>query len=229
MDKKDGILFSFGAGLETIGWGFGMIPQHIPFQVGYTVVGLGFLLVCIGVIRFIRYKPIHLTWQEIQARGEAKRWYLDPLIVNIGAITEKYKELFNKAVEKHTKYLDDIKGQGIIKASSKLGRFLFNSPYYSELKKDRVMDELRNNYEQLHSHVRDKRLKKYLIKLWKCEHQAKSVLIFYETLRMRFGDIPERISRMYGREETPLKEYQDALDKVYERIDELLGGVPDEL
>ncbi|MFC2018529.1 hypothetical protein ACFLU4_01055 [Chloroflexota bacterium] len=228
MDKKDGLLFIAGGAIEFVGWGVGMIT-HIPEQVGYVIVVLGFIILVVAIFRFIRYKPIYQTWHEIQARGDAKRGYLDPLKENLGAITEKYKGLFNEAVEKNVKYLDSISEQGIIKAAGKLGQFLLNNPYYSDLKKSRIMDKLRNNYEAIHSHIRDKRLKKCLIKLWKCEHQAKSVLIFYETLRARFGDIPERVTRMHVREETPLKEYQDALNKVYERIDELLGGVPDEL
>ncbi|MFC1943604.1 hypothetical protein ACFLWO_03390 [Chloroflexota bacterium] len=227
MDKKDGILLFIGAGLEAIGWGAGMI-EHITPIVGYAVVGLGILVVVYAGIRYFRYKPIYPKWQELKARGDEKRYYLEPLQNTVDMTTKRCEELFKEAVNSNAKYLKDSGKEGIASAAKKIGRFLLDNPYYSELKKSDTMTELRRTYEALHSHIKDKRLKGYLIKLWKCEHQAKSVLIFYETLRMSYGDVPERLVRIYGREETPLKEYQDALDRVYQRIDELLGGVPDE-
>ena len=227
MDKKDGILFIAGGALEFIGWGVGMI-SHIPEQVGYVAVGIGVIVLVIAVIRFVRYKPVYPTWQELQARGEAKRWYLEPLQNNINAVTTKYKELFKTAVDNTAKYLNDKDKKDIISSAKTIGRFFLNNPYYSELKKSSTMDELRNGYEELYSHIKDKKLKSYLKKLWICEHQAKSVQIFYETLRIHYENIPERVIRIYGRQETPIREYQNALNRVNERIDDLLGGVPDE-
>jgi len=147
MDKKDGILFIAGGSFEFIGWGFGMIT-HIPEQVGYCVVAIGFIVLVIAIIRFIRYKPIYPTWQEIQARGEAKRWYLDPFKENITAITTRYQTLLNKAIENNVKYFDSISAKGVMSAATKIGKYLLNNPYYTELKNSSAMDELRNKWSE---------------------------------------------------------------------------------
>lgn len=248
MDKRDGILFIIGAGLETVGWGVGMIPD-VPQQVGYAAVALGFLLVCVAGVRFVRYRPIHPKWQELKARGDAKKRYLLPLKRNIDRTIGEYKGLAREAItlplaeydERYYRTGLEPNGEayGKMILARMIGRwflvtvflrtcFVVNNPYYKTLKRREPVAGLRDEYDELYTHVTDKRLKGYLTRLWKCEHDATSVEIFYEIAHINFADTPQRVNLIYQQQENARRQYKEVLGEVHARIDDLLNGVPDE-
>lgn len=147
---------------------------------------------------------------------------------NIDELIEKYATLRGRATDNTENFLINKGIKSAFSSVKALGRYFLDNPYYRTLKKSPEFDELKREYEELHSHIKDKPLKNYLKKLWDCEHQSRSILIFYDTLYAHCGNIPESVQRIYKRQRTPEKEFQEALDRVYERIDDLLGGVPDE-
>jgi len=233
MGKRGGVLFIAGGSLELIGWGLGMIP-HIPEQVGYAAVGVGFAVFVVAVVRFVRYKSEYPTWQELQARGEAKRWYLDPLKGSIEQIIKAYNMLAAKAVvfplkEYNKKYfrIETQNGKDIL-AKMTASKFWLNNRYYRELKSLPELDGLKLEYQKWYSNVADKVLRQELAKWWKCEHQAKSNDIFYEIERTNFKETLTKANVQSWQRGNSKREYENQLGKVYARIKELLDGMPDE-
>jgi len=210
-----------------------MIP-HIPEQVGYAVVGVGVVVFVAAVVRFVRYKPEYPTWQELQARGEAKRWYLDPLKGSIEQIIKAYNTLAAKAVvfplEKYNNKYFRVKAQNNKDILAKMitSKFWLNNRYYGELKSSPELDGLKLEYQKWYSNVTDKVLRQELAKLWKCEHQAKSNEIFYEVERANFKETLTKANVQSWQRGNSKREYENQLGKVYTRIKELLDGVPDE-
>lgn len=233
MGKKEVYLFIAGTAIETTGMGLGM-SGIISTQWGIGIAVLGGLIFLYAVYRFFTIKPVYPTWQELQARGEAKRWYLDPLKTSMENLIDIYGILANKAItysliKYNEKYFriktQDNKG---IMAKLTANRFWINNRYYKELKNSQQVENARLEYQKWFSNVTDKRLRKELDKLWKCEHQAKSNDIFYEIERVNFSETLTKEKLQSWQRDNTQREYKEQLNKVYTRIKELLGGVPDE-
>ena len=97
MGKKDAYLFIAGTAIETIGMGLGMAGV-ISSSAGIGIAVIGGIVFLYAVYRVFTIKPVYPTWQELQARGEAKRWYLEPLRNSINELIAEYKEQSEKAI-----------------------------------------------------------------------------------------------------------------------------------
>ena len=250
MDRREKAAFVIGVFLEVVGMGIGVI-DWIPNEVGYGMVILSIPFLIYALYTILRYKPLYTTWQEVKARGEARRYYLEPLGATIDGLINLYDEFANKACNlplteyddkyyrskydrKHKHYnrkiINRMEGNSLLApVTITLGwSFVSNNPYFAELKKKNTPKSLISEYIESSSHIIDKRLAKYLNNLWNSAIRYNSIKIFYE---LRITNLKENTlasSYINRQQELIKKEFNTVLNDVKTRIDELLGGVPDE-
>lgn len=233
MGKKDAFIFVAGIAAETAGVGVGMIPNIHPFFPVFFIA-LGVSVLVYSIFKIWRYNPEQPTWMELKARGEAKRWYLEPLLETLQQVIDFYKSLSQQAInfplaKYNEKYFRvDTTNIKDIKAKLVVNRYWLNNLYYKELKDAHGTDSLIRDYEKWYSEVTDKRLRFELGKLWRREHQATSNEIFFEIDKVNFPETVNKRRLQEWNKGNTKDEFNAQLNIVKERIQQLLGGIPDE-
>src|SRR3990167_56043 len=77
MDNKDKWTFGAGLGAEVSAMTINVFRW--PDWVSYSLFICGLILLGYSFYKMLTFKPAYATWEEVKARGDKKRYYLEPL------------------------------------------------------------------------------------------------------------------------------------------------------